>query len=749
MPLPAPVLDDRNFDQLLDQAKSRIPQSTPEWTNFGLESDPGITIIELFAFLTDTLLYRVNRYPEANRIKFLQLLGRPLRPASTAQGIVAIHNERGPLAPLLLEPGIVLAAGNTEFVSGDSVNVLPVEAQVYYKRKIPDTDPRYEDYSTQHEAIALAAEAAADAGADQASGAGTNVQLVFYETMQMTAPTPSNPGPAVDLNSDTFDKALYIALLAPPNVDRDAVRKLIANQTLSIGVVPALSGDVKPLPPMRFSARPETTSSLIFEIPANPGIDVAEPQYLSLSPLSNPDVLDAMGIVQLPLPSVERLATWQFADPLMEGTEDFPPRIEDDATRERLVTWIRIRLRPPPGANTGVPPAARLTWVGINSVSIYQAVTVTSELLGVATGEPDQVFALANRPVLPRTLSIVTVQESPATTTRWYQVEDLLTAGRTDPVYSLDAEAGQVRYGDGLRGARPPARARLFASYQYGGGRLGNVSIGAVKTSRDSRLQGGFRIENPVPTFGGDLGETVAEAERNIPLILRHRDRLVTTQDFADVAMQTPGVDINRIDVLPLFRPGPPPQENASGVVTLMVVSAFDPVNPMWPTPDRQFLRRVCDYLDSRRLITTEIYVRGPAYVPVYVSVGIQVQGGFFPDLVRQAVAERLNTYLSSRVGLGPDGGGWPLRKQLQKKDLEAAVTRVSGVEYVNSLQLGVGSPTDVSEANFTGLMLPRLDGLRVVEGEAEPLASVIGMVVQPATPGVRIVPVPVIRAKC
>ena len=75
MPLTLPVLDDRNYEQLLNEAKQRIPVHTPEWTNFNVESDPGITMVQLFAFLTDSLLYRANRIPERNRLKFLQLLG--------------------------------------------------------------------------------------------------------------------------------------------------------------------------------------------------------------------------------------------------------------------------------------------------------------------------------------------------------------------------------------------------------------------------------------------------------------------------------------------------------------------------------------------------------------------------------------------------------------------------------------------------------------------------------------------------
>ncbi len=93
MPLQPIQLDDRNFEQLFAEARSRIPVHTPEWTNFN-DSDPGITIIQLFAFMTDTLLYRSNRIPEANRRKFLTLLGVGLQPATPGRGLVSFSNDR-------------------------------------------------------------------------------------------------------------------------------------------------------------------------------------------------------------------------------------------------------------------------------------------------------------------------------------------------------------------------------------------------------------------------------------------------------------------------------------------------------------------------------------------------------------------------------------------------------------------------------------------------------------------------------
>lgn len=87
MPLPEPKLDDRQFQDLVNEAKALIPRYCPEWTDHNL-SDPGVTLIELFAWMTDLLLYRLNRVPEKNYIRFMDLLGIRLQGATAAQSPV-------------------------------------------------------------------------------------------------------------------------------------------------------------------------------------------------------------------------------------------------------------------------------------------------------------------------------------------------------------------------------------------------------------------------------------------------------------------------------------------------------------------------------------------------------------------------------------------------------------------------------------------------------------------------------------
>src|SRR5512135_2696977 len=83
MSLPIPSLDDRRFQDFVDEAKRRIPQYCPEWTDHNV-SDPGVTLIELFAWMTDILLYRLNKVPERDFLKFLELIGVRPNPAVPA-----------------------------------------------------------------------------------------------------------------------------------------------------------------------------------------------------------------------------------------------------------------------------------------------------------------------------------------------------------------------------------------------------------------------------------------------------------------------------------------------------------------------------------------------------------------------------------------------------------------------------------------------------------------------------------------
>src|SRR3954463_9026891 len=87
-----PPIDDRTYDSLMAEVRTRIARYTPEWTPVWTDlndNDPGITMVQVFAWLAEILTYRMNKVPELNYIKFLQLLGIEVNPAEPAQAEVS------------------------------------------------------------------------------------------------------------------------------------------------------------------------------------------------------------------------------------------------------------------------------------------------------------------------------------------------------------------------------------------------------------------------------------------------------------------------------------------------------------------------------------------------------------------------------------------------------------------------------------------------------------------------------------
>src|SRR6185436_13617589 len=136
-----PRLDDRSYDDLVAELVARIPAHTPEWTN-PRPGDPGRTLIELFAWLGDALLYRANLIPERQRLAFLRLLGAPLRPARPARGMVTLSlRENEAIAALQIRPTATLN-GPVVFEARGEFTVLPITAAAHYKRTTgPDELP--------------------------------------------------------------------------------------------------------------------------------------------------------------------------------------------------------------------------------------------------------------------------------------------------------------------------------------------------------------------------------------------------------------------------------------------------------------------------------------------------------------------------------------------------------------------------------------------------------------------------------
>ncbi len=141
MPLQTPNLDDRKFQDIVSEARSKIPQYCPKWTDYNL-SDPGITLIELFAWMVDMLLYRVNRVPEKNYIKFMDLLGVRLQPPRPARADITFRLSAPQRHSVTIPRGTVCATARSETQEAISFTTdedLPVVVpELAYAMTTPD-----------------------------------------------------------------------------------------------------------------------------------------------------------------------------------------------------------------------------------------------------------------------------------------------------------------------------------------------------------------------------------------------------------------------------------------------------------------------------------------------------------------------------------------------------------------------------------------------------------------------------------
>ena len=333
-----PRLDDRSYDDLVTELVARIPAHTPEWTN-PRPGDPGRSLIELFAWLGDALLYRVNLIPERQRLTFLRLLGVPLRPARPARGMVTVSlRENEAVAALPIRPPAALN-GPVPFEARDEFTVLPVTAAAYYKRK---TDP---DELPPELEVALS-EFHANGGSIR----------TYYTTPLFTGGQALNEG--LDIVADTADRCLWLALLAPqtrPPENQPArnieVRQALGGRLLNVGFVPALPS-TDPLEPVTARARVPHVWEMTVNTTTVPVRDVNpwRPEYVALDEVADTTAgLTRPGLVRLALPREQVIhapANDVRSDP-EAGVGDRPPRLDDEALASRLVAWIRLRPAPP------------------------------------------------------------------------------------------------------------------------------------------------------------------------------------------------------------------------------------------------------------------------------------------------------------------------------------------------------------------------------------------------------------------
>lgn len=731
MTLRAPILDDRSFAQIRDELLRMIPVYSKEWTDHN-PSDPGVTLLELFAFLGENLLFRFNQIPEATRMAFLELLRIPIRPAQPSTALLGCTTELGSGRPV--PRGTSAFAGKIGFETLTELKVWPFTAKAYGRVSAPEpSDAELRDFAQQ---TVDAAEL--DAGEVES----------YYEAKAVEL--GQRPEDVVDFAA-TVDRTLWIAVLAPEALPEEELERAearrawlapLAGERLNIGIafdeVVETVDELEACPGVSPAARVQET---IWDASLHTLVGGA-PKYqpLRLRGDTTRGLRDS-GVVRLELPeNTDDVGVPLPPEPDLEGTRAFPPAIGEQE-QARLLFWVRAYRR---GDEASF---GRVLWVGANATNLRQTRTAPPELLGTGDAQPDQTFSLTKTPVIPGDL-VVEVEEQRGRFVPYARVDGFWASGVLDRHFVLDPEAGTVRFGRN-RGRVPQIGERVRATtYRHGGGEVGNVAAETI-----DRLEGISDVEcaNPVRARGGADREPLEDALDRIPGELRRRDRMVTADDTRELALMTPGAAVGRAEVIPTFDPRT--QEEAAGVVTVVAWPKEDRRRPSAPMPTRSLLESVCAFLDARRLVTTELWVIPPTYVPIAVSIGVEVKPGYGIDAVRAWVETVVRQYLAPLPPYGPEGAGWPLGRPVMGRELEAAALQVEGVRYLED-DVRVASWDDATGAwvrvdrdvlELARWQVPELRDISVVQGPpldpGEAFAPDLGDKVP--------VPIPVIEDEC
>jgi hypothetical protein len=605
MPIHSPLLDDLRYDGVVEQLLRRIPVYAPEWTEWN-DSDPGVTLIQLFAYLAEQVGYRLNQVPEKNYIELLKLLGVRLRPALAAtsrMGIFlsdpttfggstldarsrfmgkgatpAIFESDVDVDIVPAEPSVLVNTCNPylwDLLRLDGAGVregVPTDAQL--PKRVPTADCRWltvvwDGKKPSAKDMPLAPVPLQPASAsgvvhpylwvgikcNEARDAGfvgvtvtLTVQLDDDEQPDPRADILCNPiNAAGEVQPPPIDWLAYFdadqnAMLPVPGRIDDATEKLTRSGTIRF----TIPFSIGPIPAALFA----NLRDAVTPAPVDACSGMAQNVRDSLVPGGSSIDQKTLGTLL-----TNALTAVQAAKSQTKSAVGHPldPALRDEA---KLHCWLRV------GPLDVPTTSSRLRYIGFNVVPVTNTMTVTGELLGTSDGRPGQTFQLAHGNIRSSTLE-VGILESPdpdALLVTWNQVDSLDGAGPNDRAFELDPEAGILTFGDGKRGRIPPlavtAGTVVALRYRWGGGVAGGMDAGTINVSA-AQFNGLAAVTNLVAARGGRDAETLEMAKLRARKELSTRSRAVTASDFEWIALQTPTVCVSRAIVVPRRRPLP------------------------------------------------------------------------------------------------------------------------------------------------------------------------------------------------
>jgi len=661
----APAIDPRTFQDLVDEAKRRIPLYCPEWTDHNV-SDPGVMLIELFAWMVDILLYRLNEVPERDFLKFLDLIGARPRPAVPATAELTFWFTAPSTGTREIRRGIEVATRQTE-----------TRPAVLFTTDAPLTvrEPNLRYFILERH---LHSTTGATHSYEDLSDRMLRGEPLRAEVFQ---PAPQEDdafylGFADNMESHVIRLNLYCDTLRGSNINQDdppLVWEYWDGQSWM---------DLQPDPDVLALLRQQ------------------EPECEELGHrLDNTRGLLRDGRVLLILPRT--CATREL-------------RIED---RALTACWVRCRARRHGEARfydrSPMIQAVRAETLG-GSVDASHAFEITGEVLGRSDGNPGQSFALMYPPVLPSRNDPswpehVQLMQPDGTLDQWTEVETFAASRPTDSHYVLDKLSGEVRFGPRIvapsgeeqQYGRVPPKGQLvrFSRYRSGGGSIGNVGQGTLVVPKSaSDLPYVKWVANLRPAAGGRDRETLESYRLRGPQLVRTREVAVTRADFESHAREA-SPRVGRVRCVA------PSGAVAPGHVRVLLVPAVSQVDrPLTPEDldiPEQVRRSVYAYLRERAPLTTELVVAPPDYrwVSVRARLMIKARPGL-DDTARERrrrkavvrAAQQLYQFIHPVCG-GADGQGWPFGTSLTLGDVYPLLQLDPDIEYVDEVRFRAVSP--------------------------------------------------------
>ncbi len=734
MGLPLPRLDDRRWSDLVDEGRSLLPLYAPGWTDHNLH-DPGITLMELFAWVAELDLYRLDRVPAAHVRKFLALLGIVPRAAAGATVAVGVRLAAGGGSdPLPLPVGVLLDA---QTAAGDAAGYMTVEPLTAVLGAI--TALQAESGGELHDLTPAwrRGEALLPFGADPT--VGDAFYLGFSEPPPAGVPISLGfdvEGGGADERARLLARRKEAACQPPQGCCCDdkpcSCDELDAGES---GDEDSADVNASEAPLVHHSVR------LVWEVAELGG------SWQALAAAEVEDDTRALTLsgrvtLQLPAPPAVRRIGEVEADlaylrcRIARGTYDAPPRL-----RATILNAVRARQEVPVGplSFTLVPGAAvegdepvagtvvridadfdlqgkitRLATGAENGARLFvlawEAPTagdpgrldVEALLAGRGTGRPNQVLDLPT--LLPAGEAMTLLSREGVELRRWRRRNDLDASRRADAHFVVeprleDSAEGvplaQLRVGDGERGRTLAESAPAWAAYRSTRGRLGVLPAGAQLTLADAPRNRALlpdfdddadRIESvdaPLPSAGGSDGESLDEALLRALEAAESSERAVTLADFERLALATPGVRLARAEARAELHPAFPCYR-APGVVTVLVLPFLPAGLPM---PSGGLLASVAAYLNRRRILGTRVEVAGPTYVEVRVRARVQACPGVDRAALLARLRDALDRFFHPLHG-GPDGGGWPFGRDVYGSEVYQVLDQTEGSDHVLSLEL-------------------------------------------------------------